>query len=123
MPRSKDAAEAPAGIRAVVDEADVQESLDYLLDTADLAAEAFANADRSDERIKQAKAAGMLSSDEKSADRREADAISSHGYHRALDAREKAIAVSRRVFNMRRYHEIRIEVWRSLNANNRQIKL
>lgn len=110
-------------IREGIDEKDVEESLAFLLETAEAAARAIAVVETADDRVRQARASAMLLSAEKSQDRREADALTSPGYERALRERESAITLKVKLQNLRRYHELRIEVWRSLNANNRQVKL
>lgn len=116
--------DGPTGqIRDGIDIADVEESLAFLLETAEPAARAIAVVENADDRVRKAKAAAILLSDEKSQDRREADAVTSSAFERALVEREKAITLKVKIINLRRYHELRIEVWRSLNANHRQVKL
>jgi hypothetical protein len=108
---------------SLVDECDVQESLDYLQATANEAAAARALADVAEMRVKQARAAAMVNSIQTTADRREADALASNGVERAIRAHQAALAAAYEYQNQRRFHELRIEVWRSFNANQRQIKL
>lgn len=113
----------PLPVRDAIDMADVQESLDYLIQTAEAAARAYAVVEVGENRVRQARATALLASEEKSQDRREADAMLSQGYERALLKHEEAIVLLRTMQNERRYHELRIEVWRSFNANKRQERI
>lgn len=110
-------------VRAGIDEQDVQEALDFLLDTVETAARAIAVVDAGEYRLRQARAAALLTSRETSSDRREADAITSPGYERALRELEEATRLKFEIIHRRRHAELKIEVWRSLNANKRQEKL
>lgn len=108
---------------SLVDEADVTESLQYLLDTAEPAAASRALADVAETRVRIARASAITNSSQTSADRREAEALASQVVERAMKLHQQALEESYAFQNLRRFHETRIEVWRSFNANQRQIKL
>lgn len=110
-------------IRGLVTEDEVQESLDFLLRTAEEAAVYFAQKEVGEMRIKQAKSATLSRSLGRNTDQREAEAMASSGVERAIKAYQEVVEQSTRLFHMRRFHELRIEVWRSYNANMRQVKL
>jgi len=104
---------------SIVDENDVEESLEYLRTTAEPAARLKARAIAGDLKLKQARAAAALASTERSADRREADAWASNTVDRVVKDIEEAEYQAQCLFHSRRFHELRIEVWRSLNASRR----
>jgi hypothetical protein len=107
-------------IRDAVDEQDVEESLEYLLSTAEEAARAVALVETAEDNLRRVRASVVLTSEERSQDRREAEGLTSAAYERALKAREEAITRKVTLQHMRRYHELRIEVWRTFQANQRQ---
>ena len=116
-----DGARSP--LRPVVDEQDVQESLDFLLETAEPAAMAIAEVERAEGRKRRVRAAQVMLSLERSQDKREAEALMSAAYERAEEDYCQSVQAARKYQHVRRLHELRIEVWRSLNANRRQEKL
>ena len=104
----------------LVTEADVSESLDYLRDTASEFGALKASKLKLELRLKQVRAAGVASSGAGSADRREAEGWSSAKVDEIIQAAANDEARFVEIGAMRQFHELRIEVWRSLNANNRR---
>ncbi|RVT96303.1 hypothetical protein EOD42_14425 [Rhodovarius crocodyli] len=115
MPR-----DAPLQRAMLVDEADIEESLAYLRDTA---VEFGALKSRKlvlELKLKRARAARVAASQASSTDRREAEGWSSSKVDEIIEESAQAEARFTEIGAMRQYHELRIEVWRSLNANNRR---
>lgn len=115
MPR-----DAPLPIRDAVDQADVEESLLYLMETAEEAAHAIALVEEAEDNLRRARATAAVTSTARSNDMREAEAWTSRVVERAIEAKKQAIARKMTLLHMRRWHELRVEVWRTLQANHRQ---
>lgn len=102
-------------------EADVQQAFDYLLASCEPVAEAIADLDDAEEALKAAKASCALRSIERSWDARAAAALLEDDV-RSARRRVRELRVIVETHRMkRRSAELLIEVWRSVNANNRAL--
>lgn len=106
-------------IRDLVTDEEMYEAMQYLDLVAHDFAEATADFDRSEYRVKMAEAAGVIVSDEKNAARQQADARTSPHYGRAVDARYDAQLRLEEFKAKRAAAEIKIGVWRTLHADRR----
>ena len=105
--------------RPLVTDEDVEASLDFLLRLAEEFGTAEAEAELAHELLKVTRAEVISMSTKSSQDRREAEALTHPTYRAALERRRDAYRKVRVMLALRRGHEVRIEVWRTLSANNR----
>lgn len=105
--------------RPLVTDEEVEEALHFLIERADEFGAAEADAELAEHMVKATRAEIIAQSRGTSADRREAEALTHPRYHEALEARRAAFMKVRTMLARRRGYEVRIEVWRTLSANNR----
>lgn len=103
----------------LVTDEDIEASLHFLLDGAETLGAAEAEAEFAYEMAKVTKAEIISLSTKSSQDRREAEALTHPKFIAALERRREAHRTVRVLLAQRRGHEMRIEVWRTLSANNR----
>lgn len=105
----------------IMTEIDPQKAVDYLRDNAEKYAEAKASRVYLDEFRKSKKSLLMLQSDEKTQAGKEAYAYAHDEYIALLDGLKVAIEVEETVKWQMIAAQARIEVWRTQQANNRNI--
>ena len=107
----------------IVSNNDLQKALDYLRDSAEDMGRAKARAVRAGHMMKHIEALAFKASDATSNDKRQADARTSEAYVSAID--EDAIAAGE-LEKLKAYREaaaLKIEAWRSEQANYRSMKI
>lgn len=126
MPRdhSSDGRHAPSyqevrPVRELITEQEMMVALNYGDRTAEEEARAYANVGYQENLLKQIEAIGMQLSDEKAALARQMDARTSQPYTKAIVAVRDAIEVHRTIQNKRTAATLKVEVWRTLQANQR----
>lgn len=106
----------------MITEMQVQESMDYLFDSAMPAAQARANRATLEQGLKRIKAiemqkvGGAVSAQER-------DAYASDAYKIALDGLKEAIYEDEKIRALRDAHAARIEGWRTQQATMRSVRL
>ena len=101
-------------------EQDAERALNYLAETDEPYAKAYAAKDAFKERIKLAKAKVFLESRANTVKEREAEAESSEEVASYVDDWENAVADWKLMDNKRKRAELTIDVWRSVNASRRR---
>jgi hypothetical protein len=107
----------------MITEHQVQESVDYLFDSAVEGAQARANRAALEQGLKRIKAIEMLASKEKSSTAQETVALASDNYRVALDGFRDAVFADEKMRALRDAHSARIEAWRTQQATVRSMKL
>ncbi len=106
----------------LVSEAEVQESLQWLFANAVVIGEARRAEEMAEQRLKHVEAARFGLSEEKSADARKCAARTSPQYVEAYIDLARAKGETARMYALKAAHEMRVEVWRSMCANLRQVR-
>jgi len=106
----------------VSDEA-VEKALDWLRDNADVIAEAKFNNVKAEHMLKHVKALAMKMHAELPVSAQEREAYASVQYLRAIEESAKAAAEFERVRALKEAAALKIEVWRSMGANYRAMKI
>ena len=106
-----------------VTETHVQKALDYLRDSAQEAAEARAERVYCEEYRKSLKSILMQKSDEKNANAQERDAYAHPEYLKHLERYRDAVIADELMRARRVAAEMKIEVWRTEQANYRSMKI
>jgi hypothetical protein len=106
----------------VSDEA-VEKALDWLRDNADAIGEAKRKAVKYDHMLKHAKAISMALHKELPVSAQEREAYASAAYLEAIKNASEAAAEYETLKAMREAAALKIEVWRSMNANYRAMKI
>lgn len=101
----------------------VQESMDYLFDSALPAAQARADREVLDQGLKRVKALEMRDSNAKTIGERETAAYASEAYRVALEGLREAITKDEQFRALRGAHSARIESWRTQQATMRGMRL
>src|SRR5215472_8245876 len=83
-------------------------------------AEAVADADRAAYRISMAEAVGIMVSQEKSADRRKAEARNAPNFSKAVNEHYAAQLRMEELKAKRAAAQLKVEVWRTIHADKRQ---
>ena len=104
-------------------EPQVQESMDYLFDSAMDAAQARADREVLEQGLKRVKAIEMRDANAKTIGERETTAYASEAYKVALDGLREAITRDETFRALRVAHTARIESWRTQQATMRSVKL
>ncbi len=107
----------------MISEAQVQESMDYLFETARDAAEARAHREVLKEGLKRILAIGMRDANGKTVSERETAAYASDAYETALEGLRDAITTDETFRALRTSHAARIEAWRTWQATMRSVRL
>lgn len=106
-------------VRDLVDDEEMYEAMQFLDGIAHDYAVATADFDRCDYRVRMAEAAGVITSEEKSAVRQQADARTSPHYLRSVEARYEAQMRLEEIKARRMTAQLKIEVWRTIHADKR----
>ena len=101
----------------------VQESMDYLFDSAANAAQARADREVIEQGLKRIKALEMRDSNAKTIGERETAAYASEAYKVALEGLREAITKDETFRALRAAHSARLESWRTQQATMRSVKL
>ena len=107
----------------MITEPQVQESMDYLFESAVPAAQARANREVLEQGLKRVKAIEMRDANGKTIGERETTAYASDAYQTALEGLREAITADETFRAMRAAHSARIESWRTQQATMRSVKL
>jgi len=107
----------------VIDEAEVQRSVDYLMQTAGAAAQARANRVVLEHGLKRVKAIGMMKHNGLPISAQEREAYASADYKTALDGLQQAIFEDEQHRALRDAHSAKIEAWRTAEATRRSVRL
>lgn len=118
----------------MITEVQVQESIDYLFDTALTSAQARANRAVLEQGLKRVKAMAMQAARDRheqltngkaplAANLQERDAYASEAYQIALDGLREAIAQDEGYRALRDAHAARIDAWRTQSATVRSVRL
>lgn len=107
----------------MITEHQVQESVDYLFDSAVAAAQARANRAVLEQGLKRVKAVAMQMVADKTLGVQEREAYASPNYKLALDGLKEAIFEDEKMRALRDAHAARIEAWRTQQATVRSMKL
>jgi len=114
--------EMPAQSRIVSDE-ELSKALDYLRDSAGAIGDAKARAVRAGHMLKHIEALLMKGSGEKSAEARKADARCSEKWLEAVEEDAIAAGEYEKLKSLREAAALKIEAWRSEQANYRAMKI
>lgn len=106
----------------MITEVQVQESIDYLFESAFTSAQARANRAVLEQGLKRIKALEMARS-EGALGTREMHAYASESYQAALDGLREAITQDEGFRALRDAHAARIEAWRTQSATVRSVRL
>lgn len=109
--------------RPLVTEEEVEDALDFLHGSAEDIGRARARASKAEHMLKVTRSQALLLSDERSHDRREAEALTSDRYIAAIDELHDAVLQAETLFARRRANEFTIEAWRTMNANQRNARV
>lgn len=101
----------------------MQESIDYLFETAFKSAKARADRAVLEQGLKRVKALEMRDSNAKTIGERETAAYASDAYNAALKGLREAIQQDEGYRALRDAHAARIEAWRTQQATMRSVKL
>jgi queuine/archaeosine tRNA-ribosyltransferase len=107
----------------VITEKQVQESMDYLFDSAMPAAQARADREVLEQGLKRVKALEMRDANAKTIGERETTAYASDAYRVALEGLREAITKDETFRALRAAHAARLESWRTQQATMRSVKL
>lgn len=107
----------------MITEPQVQESMDYLFDSAMAAAQARADREVLEQGLKRVKAIEMRDANGKTIGERETTAYASDAYKVALEGLREAITKDETFRALRAAHAARIEAWRTQQATMRSVKL
>jgi len=107
----------------MITETQVQESMDYLFDSAMPAAQARADREVLEQGLKRVKALEMRDANAKTIGERETHAYASDAYKLALDGLREAITKDETFRALRAAHSARIESWRTQQATMRSVRL
>lgn len=107
----------------MIDENEVQRSVDYLLQTAGDGAQARANRVVLEHGLKRVKALAMMKHPDLSATAQEREAYASNEYKLALDGLQQAIFEDEQHRALRDAHSAKIEAWRTAEATRRSVRL
>lgn len=105
--------------RARITEEEVERHLDSLEEIGPKLATAKAESDFHSDFIKTVYAAEYMKSDAPRAADREAEALSSEAYFKALKDKRLAMIEAEKLRHQKAFHERAIEVWQTMSANNR----
>lgn len=118
------AATAGHGTRErLVTDAELESALDFLRDSAKALGKAKSRAVKADHMVKVIEALMSKASDEKSADGRKAEARSSTEYLDAVNEDAFAAGELAKMYALREAAALKIEAWRSSQANYRAMKI
>lgn len=107
----------------MIDEKEVQRSVDYLLETAGASAMARANRVVLEHGLKRVKALEMQKVNGGGVSAAEAKAYASDAYKIALDGLRQAIFEDEQHRALRDAHSAKIEAWRTAEATRRSVRL
>lgn len=107
----------------MITEPQVQESMDYLFDSAVGAAQARADREVLEQGLKRVKAIEMRDANAKTIGERETTAYASEAYRIALEGLREAITKDETFRALRAAHAARLESWRTQQATMRSVKL
>ncbi len=107
----------------LVSDEDVEKALDWLRDNADEIGNAKRDAVRADHMLKHTKALAMKLYNTMPVSAQEREALASDQYLVALDRAADAAGEFERMKSLREAAALKIEVWRSMGANYRAMKL
>ena len=107
----------------IVDDPEVEKALDFLRDSARSIGEAVKRARRASNMIKHIEALAFKASDASSNDKRQADARTSQAYVDAINEDAEAFGELEVLKSLREAAALKIEAWRSEQANFRSMKL
>lgn len=107
----------------MITEKQVQESMDYLFDSAMPAAQARADREVLEQGLKRVKALEMRDANAKTIGERETTAYASDAYRVALEGLREAITKDETFRALRAAHAARLESWRTQQATMRSVKL
>ena len=107
----------------MISEKEVEESVTYLMATADASARARANRIVLEHGLKRVKALGMMRCNNLPVSAQEREAYAAPEYETALDGLKQAIFEDERHRALRDAHSAKIEAWRTAEATRRSVKL
>lgn len=107
----------------IVTDDEVEKALDWLRDNASDMGEARRLAVKSDHMLKHIRALAMKNSGENSAAAQEREALASDLYLKAIEATASAAGELERMRALREAAALKIETWRSEQANYRAMKI
>lgn len=107
----------------MIDENEVQRSVDYLLQTAGDSAQARANRVVLEHGLKRVKALAMMRHGNLPVSAQEREAYASDDYRVALDGLQRAIFEDEQHRALRDAHSAKIEAWRTAEATRRSVRL
>lgn len=107
----------------IVSDSEIDKALDFLRDSAGAMGEAKARLIRAGHMVSHIEALLLLASEESSADKRKADARASDRYLAAIHEEAGAAGEFEKLRSLREAAAMKIEAWRSEQANYRAMKI
>lgn len=106
----------------IVTNEEAEKALNWLRDSSDAIGESVARARKAENMVKHIEALMAKASDEKSAEARKADARTSDEYLEAINEDAFAAGEKAKLYSLREAAALKLEVWRSEQANYRNAK-
>lgn len=107
----------------LVSDSDVEKALDWLRDNAEEIGNAKREAVKADHMLKHVKALAMAQHKDKPVSAQDREAMASEQYKTALETAAEKAGEFERMKSLREAAALKIEVWRSMGANYRAMKI
>lgn len=107
----------------IVAEEEAEKALHFLRESCDALGAARGALDEAEQMLKIIRSEAILQSDEKSADKREADALTCAQYRRAVTELKRASTAWTTLYAKRKAAEMWLEAWRTSSATQRAARI